>query len=169
MKGFKNFSEFERLFLDELKSQYWLETHWITTQRELEQLASSDELRITLRSHNLLNMEAVLRLERIFTSLNISVISEPFRFADQLITEIKRNLGVTREDSLVRDAALIMNVQKVLHFTIASYGSLATMAQLLNEGEIHQLLTTSLEDKKVNDLELTNLAENFTNLKAAHE
>lgn len=70
---------------------------------------------------------------------------------------------------MVRDAALIIDVQKVIHFTIAAYGSLATLAQLMNQQEIRDLLQTTLHEKKVNDVELTALAENFTNLKAANE
>jgi len=169
MKGFKNTSEFERLFMEELKGLYWLESHWITTQRELQEFVVSDELRVTLRSHNLLNMEAVLRLEKIFNLMNVNIAHESSRFVDDLIYEIRRKINITREDSMVRDAALIIDVQKVIHFTIAAYGSLATLAQLMNQQEIRDLLQTTLHEKKVNDVELTALAENFTNLKAANE
>ncbi|XPE44195.1 DUF892 family protein [Shigella flexneri] len=50
-------------------------------------------------------------------------------------------------ESEVRDAALIAAAQKVEHYEIASYGTLATLAEQLDYGKAAKLLKETLEKK----------------------
>lgn len=58
----------------------------------------------------------------------------------------------------VRDAALIAAAQKVEHYEIASYGTLATLAEQLGYPAAVKLLAQTLEEEKETDLKLTDLA-----------
>ena len=56
------------------------------------------------------------------------------------------------------DAALIASAQKVEHYEIATYGTLATFAEVLNLQEAKDLLGQTLEEEKEADEKLTGIA-----------
>jgi hypothetical protein len=58
---------------------------------------------------------------------------------------------------------LIGAAQKIEHYEIANYGTVATYAQMLGERQALQLLTASLEEEKRTDKLLTTLAKSFIN------
>jgi ferritin-like metal-binding protein YciE len=57
------------------------------------------------------------------------------------------------------DAALIMAAQKVEHYEIASYGSLAAWADAIGRKDIKKLLGQTLEEEEETDQKLTDLAQ----------
>ncbi len=69
----------------------------------------------------------------------------------------------------VRDAALIGGAQKVEHYEIASYGTLAAMAKQLGKTDALKLLLETLEEEKSTDEKLTMLAEHGGNQDAAQK
>jgi ferritin-like metal-binding protein YciE len=56
------------------------------------------------------------------------------------------------------DAALIASAQKVEHYEIATYGTLATFAEVLEMQEAKNLLGQTLEEEKDADEKLTGIA-----------
>jgi ferritin-like metal-binding protein YciE len=56
------------------------------------------------------------------------------------------------------DAALIASAQKVEHYEIATYGTLATFADVLDMPEVKDLLAQNLEEEKEADEKLTAIA-----------
>lgn len=66
----------------------------------------------------------------------------------------------------VRDAALIAAVQRILHYAMAVYGSLAVWANELGRPDLETLATT-LADTKRADARLTEIARSEINAKAA--
>jgi len=67
----------------------------------------------------------------------------------------------------VRDAALIGGAQKVEHYEIASYGTIAALAKQLGYKDALPLLLETLEEEKATDEKLTLLAKGGGNAKAA--
>jgi len=67
----------------------------------------------------------------------------------------------------VRDAALIGGAQKVEHYEIASYGTIAALARQLGYKDAVPLLLETLEEEKATDQKLTLLASGGGNAKAA--
>jgi ferritin-like metal-binding protein YciE len=63
------------------------------------------------------------------------------------------------EKGPILDAALIAAGQKVEHYEIATYGTLATLAKKLGYGDAVKLLLETLEEEKATDKKLTLLAE----------
>jgi hypothetical protein len=57
-----------------------------------------------------------------------------------------------------RDAGLIGAAQKVEHYEIAAYGTMATYAEMLGLSEAERLLKQTLAEEKQTDKELTQLA-----------
>ncbi len=69
----------------------------------------------------------------------------------------------------VRDAALIGGAQKVEHYEIAAYGTLAALAKQLGYKDALKLLLETLAEEKATDEKLTRLAEQGGNQRAARE
>lgn len=80
--------------------------------------------------------------------------------ADEVIESTEKNE--------VRDAALIAAAQKVEHYEIASYGTLATLAEQLGYRKAAKLLKDT-EEEKATDIKLTDLALNNVNKKAENK
>lgn len=72
------------------------------------------------------------------------------------------------EKNEVRDAALIAAAQKVEHYEIASYGTLATLAEQLGYRKAAKF-ERALEEEKATDIKLTDLALNNVNKKAENK
>lgn len=82
-----------------------------------------------------------------------------------LIEEANEVIESTEKNE-VRDAALIAAAQKVEHYEIASYGTLATLAEQLGYGKALKLLKETLDEEKQTDLKLTDLAVSNVNKSA---
>ncbi|ELG4132848.1 ferritin-like domain-containing protein, partial [Escherichia coli] len=85
-----------------------------------------------------------------------------------LIEEANEVIESTEKNE-VRDAALIAAAQKVEHYEIASYGTLATLAEQLGYRKAAKLLKETLEEEKATDIKLTDLALNNVNKKAENK
>ena len=64
---------------------------------------------------------------------------------------------------MVRDVAIIIASQKVEHYEIATYGSLAALAKTLGLYEAANVLEETLLEEKSTDLSLTDLAVTAVN------
>ncbi|MGI8584097.1 MAG: ferritin-like domain-containing protein, partial [Chitinophagaceae bacterium] len=75
----------------------------------------------------------------------------------------------TEKGTLTRDVGLIMAAQKVEHYEIATYGSLAQLAKTLGKNDLADLMVKTLEEEKEADQLLTGIAENNINVEAKEE
>jgi ferritin-like metal-binding protein YciE len=75
----------------------------------------------------------------------------------------------TEKGSKTRDVGLIMAAQKVEHYEIATYGSLAQLAKTLGRNDIANLMGQTLQEEKAADDMLTQIAENNINVEASAE
>jgi hypothetical protein len=66
-------------------------------------------------------------------------------------------------EGAVLDAALIAGGQKVEHYEIASYGTLAYFAGLLGHDQAKALLAQTLEEEKMADRKLNDIAKSRVN------
>jgi ferritin-like metal-binding protein YciE len=86
-----------------------------------------------------------------------------------LVKEGEGLIEDTEKGSLTRDVGLIMAAQKVEHYEIATYGSLAQLAKTLGKGDISELMVKTLTEEKEADELLTGIAENNINVEASAE
>jgi ferritin-like metal-binding protein YciE len=162
-------SSLEKLFLEELKELYGAEKHQLLVLPLLKKAASSQKLQNVLASHLDDTHEHIRRLETIFDQMGQS--AEPR--ASEAILGITREgemvIGGTEKGSATRDAGIIVAAQKLEHYEITGYGSLAQHARTLEYDEIEEILELTLyEEKEADDL-LTALAENYINAQASRE
>ncbi len=159
----------EELFLEELRDIYWAEKHLLKALPKMEKAATSKELRQSFADHLKVTKEQVTRLEEAFEILDAKAQGKKCEAMDGLTKEAEGIIEATEQGTLTRDVGLIMAAQKVEHYEIATYGSLAQLAKTLGKNDLAQLMVQTLEEEKEADKLLTTIAENNINVEATEE
>jgi len=156
-------SELYAFFKEELKDIYWAEKHLVKTLPKMQKAATDEELQDAFAQHLEQTKEHVTRLEEIFGLLGEKPQAKKCDAMEGLTKEGEGIIEDTEKGSYTRDVGLIMAAQKVEHYEISTYGSLAQLARTLGREEVSRLLTTTLEEEKQTDQGLTELAESKVN------
>ena len=157
------------LFISELKEVYYAEKHTINALTDQADAGTTNEVRTAFLQHRDESQVQVERLEEIFRIIGVKTEEIKSDAIDGLINDAKRVIANTEPGSLTRDAGLIIAVQKIEHFEIAIYGSLLTLANVLDFGQSAELLALTLAEEKETDRKLTVLAESFVNKRSKVE
>ena len=160
--------DLRELFEEQLKDIYWAEKALIKTLPKMAKNASSAELVAALNNHLEVTKNQVTRLEQVFELLGKKAQVKKCDAMEGLIKEGEGIIEGTKEGP-VRDAGIISACQKVEHYEIATYGTLASFANLLGEAEAAELLKETLAEEKDADVALTDIAESSINLDANEE
>jgi ferritin-like metal-binding protein YciE len=160
-------SNLEDLFLHELKDTLDAEKQILKALPKMMKAAESEDLKAAFEEHRDVTETHVERLETIFESLGKAARGKHCPAMEGLITEAEEMIK-EEEKSPVLDAALIGAAQKVEHYEIAAYGTLATYAKLLEMEEAVDLLGQTLEEEKETDEKLNQIASEI-NLVAEEE
>ncbi|MDF0601565.1 DUF892 family protein [Psychromarinibacter sp. C21-152] len=152
------------LYLSELQEASSFEGQVAGALPELADRASDPALRAFLSDDM---PEARLHGERVSGLLEAHGATE--RHTDgsmQRILGEARDWAAQIDDPSVRDAALIASTQRILHYEMAVYGSLADWAKQLGLSDLETLVAILEEDKRA-DARLTQIAKDTVNAKAA--
>jgi ferritin-like metal-binding protein YciE len=159
----------QNLFLDSLKDIYYAEKSGVKALPKLAKAATSEELRGAFEQHAQQTNGQVQRLEQIFEQLGKKAQGKKCEAIEGLIKEADSMIKDTKKGSKTRDVALIMAAQKMEHYEIASYGSMATLAALMGESEVKEMLGQTLQEEKDTDELLTKIALSGVNQEAENE
>ncbi len=162
-------SELMDFFIDGLKDIYWAEKHLVKALGKMEKAATSDKLKKAFSKHHTETENQINRLEKVFQLLDRTARGKKCPAMAGLIEEAEELIDETDSGSMVRDVALIAAAQKVEHYEIATYGTLATLAELLGNTKIKELLGETLEEEKNTDESLSELAMESINESALQE
>jgi ferritin-like metal-binding protein YciE len=162
-------SRLEELFLDELKDLYGAERCQLHVLPLLKHAATSQKLKNVLSSHLDDTREQITRLETIFQKTGHLPEARTSEAILGISREAEKVIAGTSAQSATRDAGLIAAAQKLEHYEITSYGSLAQHARTLDFDDIDEILEISLMEEKETDDLLTALAENYINGEASRE
>jgi ferritin-like metal-binding protein YciE len=158
-------SSLDDLLVHELQDIYHAEGQILKALPKMIKAASHPELQRAFEEHLEQTEGQVERLEQVFKLLGVPVKGRKCEGMAGLIEEGKKTMEEDAEPSVL-DAALIAAAQKVEHYEIASYGCLATYAEMLGYDEVHQLLGQTLEEEEATDEKLSALAESLINQEA---
>jgi ferritin-like metal-binding protein YciE len=148
------------LYIHELKDLHSAEKQITKALPKMAKAASSDELATAFREHLDQTHEHVWRLEKILERHGESVRGPKCKGMEGLLKEGGEMIETDAEDE-VRDAGLISAAQRVEHYEIAAYGCARTYAELLGDEEGVSLLKGTLNEEKVTDEKLTDLARSI--------
>ena len=150
-------------FKDELKDIYWAEKHLVKTLPKMQKAATNEELKSAFGGHLEQTKEHVSRLEQVFELLGEKAQAKKCEAMEGLTKEGASIIEDTEDGTSTRDVGLILAAQKVEHYEISTYGSLAQLATTLGLDKVVKILRTTLEEEKQTDLNLTEIAESKVN------
>ena len=145
------------LFVDELKDIYDAEKQLTKALPKMAKAADSADLRAAFEEHLEITRMQVNRLEEVFKSLGMAARGKPCEGMKGLIAEGQEKMEELEQGATL-DAALIASAQKVEHYEIATYGTLATFAEIMGHQDAKDLLGQTLDEEKEADEKLTQVA-----------
>jgi len=155
----------ETLFIEELRDIYSAENQLLKALPKMAKRAKSEELKEAFEDHLEQTKEHVERLDEIFGTLDKSPKGKTCKAMKGLIEEGSEVLEEEGEDSVI-DAGIIAAAQKVEHYEIASYGTVRTWAEMLDQSDAVELLQMTLDEEGEADHKLTEIAESTINTEA---
>ena len=156
-------------FINGLKDLYWAEKAVEALLKKNKSLAYTEELSDALDDHEKQTQKHIRRLEKIFDSLKEKAEAKKCEAMAGLVKEAEETVKETPENSMTRDAVIIISAQKVEHYEISSYGGLLQIAITFNMDSVADWLEKTLLEEEETDELLSEIAESFINLEAAHE
>lgn len=127
--------------------------------------ASDEDLREALEDHRETTLEQVRRIRQISDHMGWPPPQEQCQITRALVKEARETFQ-NAQPSPVCDAFIIAAAQKAEHLEIASYGTAATFADLMDDDFAKDLLGQNLDEEKDANKKLTKLAEGGINEKA---
>ncbi|HSX65346.1 MAG TPA: ferritin-like domain-containing protein, partial [Pseudoxanthomonas sp.] len=134
----------------------------------LARAATNPNLAAAFETHLEETNGQIERIDKVVELLEIRLKRVKCAAMEGLVEEGKEIID-TIEKSPLRDAALIGGAQKVEHYEIAAYGTLAALAKQLGYKDALPLLLETLKEEKATDEKLTMLAEQGGNQQAAQQ
>ena len=159
----------QKFFSDQLKDMYYAEQELLKALPELKSAATTEELEDAIEDHTQQTRRHIKRLEKVFNMIGLRPEGKRCEAMDGLIKECKTIIRETEENTMTRDAALIIAAQKIEHYEIASYGGLVALAITMGLGRAADILDKTLAEEMDTDQMLTDIAENYINVEAEHE
>ena len=156
------------LFVKKLRDRYDSEQQQLESFPQLMEQASSMELRRVIGISIVRSREHMELLTDIFKQLHLDPLSELCEGSIGMIKEAWQLMQ--RTESLdVRDAAIITSIQHIHHYDIAGYGSLSAFAIALDLDEMAHQLHDMLNEEKIIDSLLKDMAVRSINKRATTE
>lgn len=145
-------------FVEELRDVLSAEKQITKALKQMSKKASNEELRTAFESHLEETEGQIERLEAVFETLDLKPRAKHCDGMEGLLEEGKSILEKDG-DPETKDAMMIAAAQKVEHYEIASYGTLASWAEHLGLTEAQKLIEETLAEEKATDEKLNELAK----------
>ena len=154
--------EMKKLMVEQLRDAYSAEKQALRAMPRMMKKATSQSLRDALQMHVEQTEGQIERLEKALELMG----SKPGRKVCEgmrgIIEEGQSELEDHDKGPLM-DVLITAAQQRVEHYEIASYGTMAALAKAAGQAEVAQLLAQTLQEEKQTDEKLTQLAESELN------
>ncbi|MBZ9713483.1 ferritin-like domain-containing protein [Deinococcus multiflagellatus] len=155
MTAMKNLHD---LYVEQLKDLYSAETQLVEALPKMAQAASNPQLQQGFLKHLGQTQQQVQRLESVFADLGMAPGGHTCKAMQGLIAEGNEMIQEQAAPE-VKDAGLIACAQRVEHYEIAGYGTVARYAEVLGQQGHLEVLRVTENEEKATDKELTMLAD----------
>ncbi len=162
-------SSLKDFLCEELKDIYYAENAILKGLTKMKDGATSDKLKKAIELHYNQTEVQISRLEEAFKLLDKKPVKKKCEAIVGILKEGDEVLKDTEKGTFTRDVAIIIASQKVEHYEIATYGSLAELARTIDREDVAKLLESTLAEEKDTDVSLTELATDKINEGAAKE
>jgi ferritin-like metal-binding protein YciE len=123
---------------------------------------SDPQLKSAFQTHLVETKNQIKRLEQVFEMHGESPKAVTCPAIDGIIEEANEIMS-DASDHEVLDAAALAAAQAVEHYEITRYGTLIAWARQLGRSDCASVLQQNLDEEKVTDLKLTQIAESRVN------
>jgi ferritin-like metal-binding protein YciE len=156
---------FKELFEETLKDIYYAEKAILKALPKMAKKANSKKLQTAFTKHYKETEKQIDRLDQVFELIGKRASGKNCPAIDGIIEEAEEVMKEA-EDDTIRDAAMLAAAQSVEHYEISRYGTLVAWAEKMELSDAAKLLTATLEEEKLTDEKLTELAESEINIEA---
>jgi ferritin-like metal-binding protein YciE len=146
------------LFIHSLSDVYSAEKQLTKALPKLARASTSPQLKQAFETHLEETNGQIERIDRVVQASELRLKRIKCVAMEGLVEEGQEQIDEI-EKGPVLDAALIGAAQKVEHYEIATYGTLAALARKLGYDDALKLLLETLEEEKATDKKLTEIAE----------
>jgi ferritin-like metal-binding protein YciE len=152
-------SEVRELLIEELKDAYSAEKQALRCMQKTLKMASAPSLREGIQLHIEQTQVQVERVEQAMEKLEIRPGRKVCEAMRGLVEEATHEIGEQDGKGPILDLVIVAGMQRIEHYEIAAYGTDIALAKALDEQELVDLLSLTLEEEKQTDLKLTEVTE----------
>lgn len=146
------------LLAHEIKDLYSAEKQLAKALPKMAKAASSDDLRTAIQEHLEVTRNQVTRLEQAFGLLDAKPQAKPCAGMKGLIEEGEEVIAQDAEETFA-DIALVVAARKVEHYEMAAYRSMHSLAGIMENEELQELIQQNLGEEEEADRKLAELAD----------
>ena len=146
------------LFVSQLRDIYSAEKQAVRAYPKLAKAVRSEELKSALAEHLEQTEGQIERLHRAFDALGKKSSGRTCEAMKGLVKEAHEAIKEISRGPVL-DAAIVAASQRIEHYEIASYGTVAAFAEATGATEIHALLGATLAEEKAADERLSDIAQ----------
>jgi len=146
------------LFIHSLSDVYSAEKQLTRALPKMARASQNANLRAAFETHLEETCGQIERIDQVVEDAGIKLKRIKCVAMEGLVEEGQEQIE-DFEEGPIRDAALIAAAQKVEHYEIATYGTLATLADQLGFKDAGKLLRETLAEEKSTDDKLSQLAK----------
>ncbi len=145
------------LFVSQLRDIYSAEKQAVRVYPKIAKATRSEELKTALHEHLEQKKGQIARLDRVFEILDKKSSSEKCEAMKGLVEEAHKAVKDISKGPVL-DAAIVAAGQRIAHYEIASYGTVAAFADAMGHTDIQELLAATLGEEKAADERLSDIA-----------
>jgi len=160
-------NNFKEMYFAELSELMDVESRLTDALKRMAEKASHDDLKQALLNHRDETQRQRNRVRALLDRHGYTPDAHKDQAMESLIEEAEKMLGMLRQGDLA-DAGLIASAQKIEHYEIAAYGTVAAYAGALGLSDDQSELHAILDEEKAADQRLTTLAKNLVNQDAVN-
>jgi len=148
------------LLVEELQDLLHAENQLVAALPKLASAARNPMLKQAFEKHLAQTQLHVERLKKVFELLGAKAQAKPCKAMMGLVQEGQEKIDEsTDKDELAADLSLITAAQKVEHYEISGYGTVRSLARLIQEKDVAALLTHTLGEEESTDFLLSEVSK----------
>jgi len=161
-----NVTDFQQMYLAELQELFSAEDQFAKALPGMAKMVHNPKLKSAMEDHVGQTQAHVQRLEDILKRHNVDPRAHQDQSMKSIIGEADKWANMIENPDL-RDAGLISSAQRIGHYEMAVYGTLASWAKQLGHQDDANTLHALCEEEKSTDEQLSELAKYTVNPQAA--
>lgn len=154
--------EISKLMIEQLRDAHSAEKQAMRAMQKMMKQAGSDRLKQGIQTHIDQTEGQIERLEQAFEQIGGKPGRKVCEAMRGIVEEATQEMSEAERGPMM-DVIIIAAAQRIEHYEIASYGTLAALARAASQRDLGDLLHATLEEEKRMDEELSRLAEEEVN------